>query len=57
MEGWCLETPHEYFDNFLFVKQWMFSIDDEVDEKVIFEKKPQAEEGASPRIINTDQDA
>ena len=46
---------HKDFDDFLFVKQQMVSIDKECDEEVIFEKISQVEEGASPRIINTDQ--
>ena len=34
----------------------MFSIDKDGDEEGIFETTSQVEEGAAPRIINTDQD-
>ena len=47
---------HEYFDNILFFKQKMILIDKEDDEEEIFETTSQVEEGAAPRIINTDQD-
>ena len=47
---------HEDFDNALFVKQQMVSINEEGDDEVIFETTPQVEEGAAPRIINTYQD-
>ena len=53
---WCLEVSHKDFDGFLFVKQRMILIDEEGDEEVIFETISQFEEGADPRIINTDQD-
>ena len=55
-EGWCLEVSHEYFYNVLFVKQKMISMDEEVDEEVVFETTSQVEEGEAPRIINTNQD-
>ena len=56
-EGWCLEVSHEDFDDFLFVKHRMVSIDEEGDEEGIFKKISQFEEGEAPRIINTYQDS
>ena len=47
---------HKDSKNVLFIKQQMVSIDKEGDEEGIFETKSQVEEGAAPRIINTDQD-
>ena len=47
---------HKDFYRLLFVKQRMVSIDEEGDEEAIFKTTPQVEEGAAPRIINTDQD-
>ena len=47
---------HEDFDDFLFVKQRMVSIDEESDEEKFFVTSSQVEEGAAPRIINTDQE-
>ena len=44
------------FDDFIFVKQQMVSIDKEGDEEGIFETKSQFEEGADSRIINSYQD-
>ena len=54
--GWCLEVSHKDFDNFLFAKQQMVSIDEEGDEDGIFETTSQVEEGVATRIINTYQD-
>ena len=47
---------HEDFDDFLFVKHRMVSIDEEGDEEGIFKKISKFEEGEAPRIINTYQD-
>ena len=55
-EVWYLEVSHEDFDNFLFAKQRMVSIEKEVDEEGIYETTSQVEEGGVPRIINTDED-
>ena len=46
---------HNDFNDFIFVKQQMVFIDKEGDKEVIFETTSQVEEGAAPRIINTDQ--
>ena len=47
---------HEDFEKFLSVKQRMVSLDEEGDEEGIFGTTSKVEEGAAPRIINTDQD-
>ena len=47
---------HENFNDFLFVKQRMFLINEEGDEEVTFETTSQVEEGEDPRVINTYQD-
>ena len=48
-----MEVSHEDFDDFLFFKQLVVSINEEGDEEGIFETTSKIEEIAAPTIINT----